>query len=180
MKNKQYKNEEWTDRELLALSLEEANSYLNDKQFERWKELKESKLRSEAKENVKEWSKQDNESIDTLIKASERELTTTVDVFGLELEATVTLDREQVQQFIKLDNLSKKLSDVDKGELEEFENLAIVLLSDIVLDFSKPEWKKFAEAKGLRGLMNVLVQIFTQVMQEDNKIKENIKSFRGS
>lgn len=162
--------------QLKDISEEEAEQ-LPQEDYERWEELHD--MLDEARENKDELVEQETQAVNTLVKAGENELTSSMQYGGLDLEIKMTMDERERELFQEINSISK--SDVQGMEEEQLDKLIekeLELLDRWIVDQSKEHIEEFAEAHGPLGLAQLTVKIFLHIREEREDLMDGIEKFR--
>ncbi len=167
----------YSDAEMKELSLEEANSRLNDEQFERWNRLHDEKIMEQAERNEQRIEEEDNEAIDALKRSAENKLTDSIEVLGTELEVNISLNQRQKDLFQRLRELENDEDSIEK--IGETENFIYELLGEISVNYSEDDWREKFEDVGFSGLQMIIQEIMRKYQKGFKEKNEVVKNFRS-
>ncbi len=176
-------DKKYTEDELKELSIEEANTVLSEEQFEHWAELHNKKLEEQAEENWKNIQEDNEEAIDTLVKASKDELIEEIEVMGAILKINVSLNKKQKELFSKIQKLQKRADKSKDDEtrlakLDEMEQNIYEFLGEICVDYSSADWRSRFEDIGLTAIMQVTKKIMDAYSEKVKDKQGKVKKFR--
>lgn len=182
-----------TPNELRAMSEEEAEMWLDADEYDRWERLQ--RLDSQREETKAEWDRQEQETVETLVKADMGELTTDLNIYGNDISVLVNLDREQrhlmraIQEKYagvegiedltetELDALESMLADWLEVIIHEFNGTRLV---DLDADERRTLTLQIVEKWGLRATMMAMVDIIEAINTQDQETMEMVEKFRGA
>lgn len=156
--------------ELLKLSEEEANTKLDDKEFERWQELHKAKEKKD--DIVKEREKKHSDAIETLTDSFKKdELTETIEVSGEKLTIILTMNREQIEMFKNM----QKYNDMSFDNLEDMDGIEqefAKFLDSVVKEHDYNDWMYFADEVGVRGLAKFVEKVVEPIKEKGDSVKD--------
>jgi len=168
-------NEEYhrPDSELQALSREEAQKKLTDKEIKRYNNLKADALEEEIKTQKQKDEEQASEALGVLVDSAQDELTETISFDGTELEVYVDPNIKDYQELNKMMKFKdRKPEQIPPEQLEKMEDKLLGLLAKTSVNYSKEDWRKQFEDTGFRTKALVLNKVFSKV-DEDFKQKKS-------
>lgn len=157
-----------TDEQLLQFSPEQAQQQLNDKQLERYNELKTQDLEEDIEDKKQEERQLASEGLQALREDKEKELT--VQIKGIEFLAD--LNDKQINKLSKF----AKYEDKDERSINQFEKENLVsdmldVLSEISLNHDRSDWE---EHFGDAGIITVGSLVY-DVLDEIEDLREQKK-----
>lgn len=172
----------YEDDELREMSIEDANSILNDEQFERWNELHTEELKQEAREHKQVKQETRKEALDIVADSARDEVYDEIKLRGATLRVNCSLNNEQqdaIQRIQKLsDNVDDKNEDVDVERFNDFQDALYEVLGAVLVDYDKRDVEdKFSEL-GLTGIRNVANEAIQKYMDKINEKEEVVEKFQ--
>lgn len=157
---------EYSDRELLQLSKDEAVENLTEEQLERYNELKKKELEGEIDEYKTEQGLKDAEGMETLIEGVKDEFSDIVEIGGHEIKVLIDPDQQDFGDIAKLQKYQRNDSSLTEESYEEHMDLVLQVLGNVSVDYSKEDWQVFAE-KGDFNLMT-MIRFLEKIIQESD------------
>lgn len=159
--------------ELKDLSYVEANSKLDDEEFEEWRKARREGLLESAHENRIKWAERDSKAENDLLEIGESGIRETVTVDGKEIDVRLLMNREQRNKMQRLMSYKQEFENLDENEriekMDEVEDFFCEFLADLCPDYSKQDFLQYSNQKGLPALNKLGGKLIKPVMEEFSK-----------
>jgi len=163
-----------SDDELLELNAEDVQSRdLTEEEIERWNNLKSDTHRKNIEEKKTEDASKSLDALEEMKKSVEEELTTTVEVKGVEVEVLVDPDEKVWSKLQTIREFKdKKPEEIPEEKIRELKETAFEFLGLATVDYSVEDWKEIYSDSGLETLSFLCNSIYKPVKEEREKKRQ--------
>lgn len=160
-------------KELRSMDVEEANTKLDDEEFEEWQEARKEYHLDNVEENSQKWAERDREAVQDLMDSAENSLKQRVEVLDdYELEVFLSLNQKQRDILFDIQKLSKELkkNELNEEDANKLEEYLVQFLSEVSVNYSREHFEIVSEKMGMKTLDAIAGEIIREVHDEEDKI----------